>query len=85
MKGNGQRALPGANQHLRLSHGATAAIKDLGIPRDRASRAMQVADIPNHTYGTVAIPHAQNRGTPTTMKRMFRRCVILLEVLTNER
>jgi hypothetical protein len=43
MAANGERAKPGnANQ---MSRGATS-LDNLGIPRDRASRAMQLADVP---------------------------------------
>jgi hypothetical protein len=47
MRGNGERDR-GGRRSDNESHGAT--LSDLGIPRDRASRAMQLADVPQAEF-----------------------------------
>lgn len=42
MAQNGQRVKAGDNQATRSSHEATTSLADLGIPKDRASRAMNL-------------------------------------------
>jgi hypothetical protein len=46
MAANGEREKQGGDR--TKSHGAT--LTDLGIPKDRASRAMQLADVPQDQF-----------------------------------
>jgi hypothetical protein len=59
MSANGERAKPGEPKSQQMSRGATSetTLADLGIPRDRASRAMQLADVPQEQFdAAVAAP-----------------------------
>ena len=52
MAETGQRAKPGEPKSQQMSRGATSdvTLSDLRIPRDRASRAMQLADVPQDQF-----------------------------------
>ena len=52
MAERGERATNGEPKSQQMSRGATSAptLSDLGIPRDRASRAMQLADVPEEQF-----------------------------------
>ncbi len=51
MAANGERQRSGDNQH---SGGSATRLADLGIPKDRASRAMQLADVPQAEFDAAA-------------------------------
>lgn len=52
MAETGERATAGEPVSQQMSRGATSAptLADMGIPRDRASRAMQLADVPEQEF-----------------------------------
>lgn len=52
MADSGERATPGEPVTQQMSRGATSAptLSDMGIPRDRASRAMQLAAVPEDEF-----------------------------------
>jgi hypothetical protein len=52
MRENGKRAKRGEPASQQMSRGATSAptLSDVGIPRDRASRATQLAEIPEEEF-----------------------------------
>ncbi len=70
MAASGERAKKdsGENQHTRVSRGATPTLTELGIPRDRASRAMQLADVPGRPIDQAATwpPWARRMPSPGT-------------------
>jgi len=47
---NGERAAKENGRIPEVSRGATHTLADLGIPRDRASRAMQLAQVPSEQF-----------------------------------
>lgn len=49
MAANGERTKAGDNQH-RSSRRATTSLASLGIPRDRAARAMELFDVPENEF-----------------------------------
>lgn len=50
MAETGERAAQDAGRPSEVSRGATHTLADLGIPRDRASRAMQLAEVPQEQF-----------------------------------
>ena len=50
MRESGQRATRGDTTQDRMSRRATSTLENLGIPRDRASRAQQLAIVPEHQF-----------------------------------
>lgn len=51
MAENGERAAKKNGRPSEVQRGAAHTLKDLGIPRDRASRAMQLAAVPAEAEG----------------------------------
>lgn len=52
MAANGERDRGKGGDRKSESRGATVKLSDLGIPKDRASRAMQLAEVPNEQFET---------------------------------
>jgi hypothetical protein len=50
MAANGERDTGKGGDRKSQSRDATVKLEDLGIPRDRASRAMQLADVPDDEF-----------------------------------
>ena len=50
MQARGERSKGQNSRHPDVSRGATRTLSDLGIPRDRASRAMQLAEVPEEEF-----------------------------------